>query len=38
MNSHHPNIQFTFEEEYNGELSSLDMSTAAMNSKLVTSL
>ena len=38
INSRHPNIEFTCEEESNNEISSLDISVTRMNNKLTTSL
>ena len=38
MNTRHPNIQFTCEEESNNKISFLDVSITRMNNKLVTSL
>ena len=37
MNSHHPNIQFTSEEEANNKISFLDISFTRINNKLTTS-
>ena len=36
MNSHHPNIQFTCEEESNNKISFLDRSITKINNKLTT--
>ena len=38
MNSRHPNIKFTYEEEVNNKLSFLDISIERINNKLVISL
>ena len=38
MNSRHPNIQFTCEEEPNNKMSFLDISVTRVNNKLTTSL
>ena len=38
MNSRHPNIQFTCEEESNNKISFLDISVMRVNNKLTTSL
>ena len=38
MNSRHPNIQFTCEEESNNKISFLDISVTRINNKLITSL
>ena len=38
MNSRHPNIQFTSEEESNNKISFLDISVMRVNNKLTTSL
>ena len=38
MNSRHPNIQFTCEEESNNKISFLDISVTRINNKLTTSL
>ena len=38
MNSRHPNIQFTCEEECNNKISFLDISVTRINNKLTTSL
>ena len=38
MNSRHPNIQFTCEEESNHKISFLDISVTRINNKLTTSL
>ena len=38
MNSRHPNIQLTCEEEANNKISFLNVSITRMNNKLVTSL
>ena len=38
MNSRHPNIQFTCEEESNNKISFLDISVTRINKKLTTSL
>ena len=38
MNSRHPNIQFTCEEEYSNKISFLDISVTRLNNKLATSL
>ena len=38
MNSRHPNIKFTYEEESNNNISFLDISKTRINNKLTTSL
>ena len=38
MNSRHPNIKFTCEEEINNNISFLDISITRVNNKLITSL
>ena len=38
MNSRHPNIQFTYEDELNNNISFLDISITRENNKLITSL
>ena len=38
MNSCHPNIQFTCQEESNNKISFLDISVTRINNKLITSL